>query len=95
LGKKADFVIVHANELATLIGTNDKPRTKERMSELGIVKDGAVAFKSGKIVAVGPTKGVVEQLEKGFEIIDADGKLVTPGLIDPHVHLVFGGSREE
>jgi imidazolonepropionase len=95
LGKKADFVIVHANELATLSGANDKPRTKERMSDLGIVKDGAVAFKSGKIVAVGPTKRVVEQLEIGVDVIDADGKLVTPGLIDPHVHLVFGGSREE
>ena len=95
MAKKADFVIVHANELATLVGTSDRPRTKEQMSDLGIIKDGAVAFKDGRIVSVGTTREVVEQLEKGFEVIDADGKLVTPGLVDPHVHLVFGGSREE
>ncbi len=95
MAKKADCMIIHASELATLKGASDKPRTKEQMSDLGIINDGAVAFRDGKIVAVGTTKEVKEQLEKGFEVIDADGKLVTPGLIDPHVHLVFGGSREE
>jgi imidazolonepropionase len=95
LTKKADFVIVHANELATLKGRNEKPRSRERMSDLGIINDGAVAVKKGKIVAVGPTKRVLSELQKGFDTVDASGKLVTPGLIDSHVHLIFGGSREE
>ena len=95
MANKADFAIVHASELVTLKGTNEKPRFKERMSHLGVIKDGAVAVKQGKIVAVGPTERVLPGLQKGFEIIDASGKLVTPGLIDSHVHLVFGGSREE
>jgi len=95
LAKKADFAIVNANELATLKGVNDKPRVKEEMSDLGVIKDGAVAVRDGRIVAVGTTKRVLGELEKGFETIDASGKLVTPGLVDPHVHLVFGGSREE
>ena len=95
MAKKADFAIVNANELATLKGVNDKPRVKEEMSDLGVIKDGAVAVRDGRIVAVGTTKRVLGELEKGFETIDASGKLVTPGLVDPHVHLVFGGSREE
>jgi imidazolonepropionase len=95
LAKKADFAIVNANELATLKGVNDKPRVKEEMSDLGVIKDGAVAVRDGRIVAVGTTKRVLGELEEGFETIDASGKLVTPGLVDPHVHLVFGGSREE
>ena len=92
---KADFAIVNANELVTLNGTSDRPQTKDEMNDLRIIRDGAVAAKNGKIVAVGTTKEVLSRLEKGYEVIDASGKLVTPGLIDPHVHLVFGGSREE
>jgi len=92
---KADFAIINANELITLKGKSDRPQIKEEMNDLGIVEDGAVAVKDGRIVAVGTTKGVLGKLEKGFEVIDASGKLVTPGLIDPHVHLVFAGSREE
>jgi imidazolonepropionase len=95
MATKADFAIIHANELATLRGKGDKPQIREEMNDLGVIEDGAVAAKDGKIVAVGTTKEVLDKLEKGFEVIDASGKLVSPGLVDPHVHLIFGGSREE
>lgn len=88
------FVIINANELVTLTGSSDKPKIKEEMNNLGIIYDGAVAVKDGKIIAVGPTRQVLDQLNEGFEVIDASGKLVGPGLIDPHVHLVFAGTRE-
>jgi imidazolonepropionase len=61
---------------------------------LGVVTDGAVAVKNGKIVAVGTSTEVRGALEGEFEEVDARGKLVTPGLIDPHVHLIFAGTRE-
>ena len=92
---KADFVIINAAELVTLAGSNEKPRTKEKMRDLGIIHNGGVAVRADKIVAVGKTDEVLKQLEKGFKVIDASGKLVTPGLIDPHVHLVFAGTRED
>ena len=95
MGIKADFTIVHANELVTLRGKGDRPQVREEMNDLRIIADGAVAAKEGKIVAVGTTKQVLDRLKRGFEVIDASGKLVTPGLVDPHVHLVFAGSREE
>ncbi len=91
---KTRFVLVHANELATLGGRNEKPRTKDGMNDLGLVKDGAVAVDEGRIVAVGGTKEVLGKVGRGYEVVDVSGKLVTPGLIDPHVHLVFAGSRE-
>ena len=91
----ADYVIVHANEMVTLAGRNSGPRTKKLMNDIGSVKDGAVAVKDGRIVTVGTTRDVLDRVGRGVERIDADGKLVTPGLIDPHVHLVFAGSRED
>ncbi|MFX1487251.1 MAG: imidazolonepropionase [Promethearchaeota archaeon] len=94
MGKEADFAIINAKELVTLKDSSDKPRVKDAMNDLGIVQEGAIAVKGERIVAVGPTDEVLSDLEKGFETIDASNKLVTPGLIDPHVHLVFAGTRE-
>ncbi|MED4213282.1 imidazolonepropionase [Priestia megaterium] len=75
-----------------------QPRRSEEMSELGIIENGSVLVKNGRIVFVGPDVKAQEYLEHIHEpinIIDAEGKIVTPGLIDPHTHLVFGGSREK
>jgi len=88
------LVLVHANELATLGGGKGRPRVREGMNDLGLVSDGAVAVADGKIVAVGRTQKVLDKIGRGYEVVDVSGKLVTPGLIDPHVHLVFAGSRE-
>ena len=91
---KARFVLIHANELTTMRGGSRRPRVREQMNDLGAVKDGAVAVREGRIVAVGRTKEVLGKVDRSYEVIDVSGKLVTPGLIDPHVHLVFAGSRE-
>ena len=93
MAETADFVIINAAELATVPGASGHPKTKGDMREIGIIEDGAVAVKDGHIVAVGHTREVLDQLEKGFETFDAAGKLVTPGLIDPHVHLLWTGQR--
>jgi len=92
---EADFVIINANELITLKGGREKPKTGEEMRDLGIINNGAIAISKGNIVAVGTTREILPEIQKGSEIIDATGKLVTPGLIDPHVHLVFAGTRED
>jgi imidazolonepropionase len=92
--RKAEFVLAHAGELVTLGGGSGHPRVREEMNSLAIVEDGAVAIGGGRIIEVGTTKEVLNKLDGGYEVIDVTGKLVTPGLIDPHVHLVFEGSRE-
>lgn len=83
-----DLLITNAEELITLQGPNH-PRTKKEMNELGIIRHGMLAIDDGKIVDVGTD---LEYNAK--KVIDATGKIVTPGFIDPHTHLVFGGSRE-
>lgn len=91
-----DALVVNIAELATLAGPNDKPRRGQQLGELGLLQDGAVAIKDGRITAVGTTRDVTGRIERdgNTRVIDAAGCLVTPGLIDPHTHLVFGGSRE-
>ncbi len=72
------------------------PRRGPEQADIGLIPGGAVAVVDGKIAAVGPTDAVLREYKaKKSDTIDATGKLVTPGLVDPHTHLVFAGSRED
>ncbi|MCL2894239.1 imidazolonepropionase [Brenneria tiliae] len=55
------------------------------------IEDGAIAVKNGRIVWVGPREAA--QAARAGRRIDFGGGIVTPGLIDCHTHLVFGGDR--
>ena len=86
--KTVDILIKNANELITLKGPN-KPRIKKEMSDLSIINNGSIAIKDDIIVETGKNLKY-----KAKETIDASGKIVMPGFVDPHTHLVFAGSRE-
>ncbi|NHC41979.1 imidazolonepropionase [Bacillus sp. MM2020_1] len=89
--------IRNASQLVTLQGSSDAPRVKGEMSELGIIDNGSIWIEDGVIQAVGTDVELAEKYAKRLgeaEVVDATGKLVTPGLVDPHTHLVFAGSRE-
>lgn len=89
--------IKHASQLVTLASEHRGPRTKEAMSELSIIEDGSIWLENEIIQAIGTTDELqikyTDRIDSA-EIIDASGKLVTPGLVDPHTHVVYGGSRE-
>ncbi|MBM7715511.1 imidazolonepropionase [Bacillus thermophilus] len=89
--------IKHASQLATLALNGKGPRVKEEMSELSLIEDGSLWLEDGVVKAVGTTAKLEEQYgerENEAEVVDASGCLVTPGLVDPHTHVVYGGSRE-
>ncbi|OGS56035.1 MAG: imidazolonepropionase [Euryarchaeota archaeon RBG_19FT_COMBO_56_21] len=89
-----DLLILNASELVTLKGPR-RARAKAEMSDLSIVQDGAVAISDGVIVDVGKTESILrDHGSTGIEKIDASGKVVMPGFVDPHTHLVYAGSRE-
>ncbi|MDR7523591.1 MAG: imidazolonepropionase [Armatimonadota bacterium] len=90
-----DLLVEHAAELLTLAGDGDRPRTGAALRELGLIRDGAVAAADGQIVACGPTDAVRDQVRPGpgATVIDASGRVVLPGFVDPHTHLVFAGWR--
>jgi imidazolonepropionase len=89
--------IKHASQLATLSQDSKGPRIKDAMNELTIIEDGSVWIEDGVIKAVGTTTELVKKFNNRAheaDIIDATGHLVTPGLVDPHTHVAYGGSRE-
>jgi imidazolonepropionase len=92
--EEADLLIENASELLTIRGGTEKPRLGKSMRDLGIVRDGSVAIRNGRIVALGKTDEIKEKFESS-ESIDASRKVVMPGFVDPHTHLVFAGSRED
>jgi imidazolonepropionase len=83
---KADLLIDNAIELITCVSTKTDP--------LGRIPNGAVAIADGRILAT----DLRTRLEERFDvteakILDAHGKIVAPGFIDCHTHLIFGQSR--
>jgi len=85
-----DLLIHSAGQLVTC--ASKTPKRGETMSDVGIIENGAVGITDGEIVAVGPS----EQLRRAYEAstqIDASGKVVCPGFVDPHTHVVYAGDR--
>ena len=60
----------------------------------GLIANGAIACKSGRITWIGPQAALPDAPDSlAIDIVDAGSRLMTPGLIDCHTHLVFGGNR--
>jgi imidazolonepropionase len=93
---QADLIIIHANELVTMDSSYGVPRVGPDMKNLAIIPDGAVAISHGSIIFVGTTQELISKIPPNEEtiVIDATNKLVTPGFIDPHTHIIFDGFRE-
>lgn len=94
--KKCSLLIVNGR-VATLAGFSTKPQRGSDLGRLQVVDNGAVAVAGQNVVAAGPLEQVKSQavIDADTEIIDAGGRLVTPGLVDPHTHVVHYGSREQ
>jgi imidazolonepropionase len=92
--EKVDLIVEKAGELVTLHHTSQTPLRKGRMQKLGIIKNGSIAIRNGKIISVGNTS-TIEHKFRPEKIIDASGKTIIPGFVDAHTHLIFAGSRED
>ncbi len=84
-----DMLIHSASQLLTLAGG---PQRGRDLGSLGMIEDGAVLVRDGKIVETG-TSGELRRLHPDEPTLGASGCVVLPGFVDPHTHVIWAGDR--
>jgi imidazolonepropionase len=88
---KVDLIIHNAGQLVTC-ASGGKPKRGAEMLQAGIIEDGAVAIAGRKFIGVGRSLDILRAFESD-ELIDAQSRVVCPGFVDPHTHIVYAGER--
>lgn len=88
---KADLIIANIGQLVTCASPNG-PKRGAAMRDVGIIESAAVVIADGKFVGVGLSDQVTAEF-LAHDVIDAAGKVVCPGFVDPHTHIVYAGDR--
>jgi imidazolonepropionase len=86
------LAVVNIGQLVTLAGPA-RPRVGEELRSLGLVQNAALIIEDGRIIAAGAYAELRGKIPPQALIVDAEGRCVTPGLVDAHTHLVFAGNR--
>ncbi|MBX7056359.1 MAG: imidazolonepropionase [Pyrinomonadaceae bacterium] len=85
------LIVIHAAELVTC-DSGGGPKRGAEMLSVGSIRDGAVAVADGRIVGIGKTSEILPAFEADT-VINAQGRVVAPGFVDPHTHIVYAGDR--
>ena len=86
-----DLLVYSAGQVC-VVPPHDGPQRGAALGDLGLLAGGAVAVDGGRIVAVGPTAELQARF-RAEAMIDAGGRCVVPGFVDPHTHLPWQGDR--
>lgn len=85
----SEFAVINCSQLLTL-GGPARPRVGPELRELGIIEDGAMLIRDGRVAAVGRNNEI-----RAERVVDAGGRVVMPGFVDAHTHPVFAGNRAD
>lgn len=88
---QADLLIYNASQVLT-VASPGGPKRGAAMNDVGVIPDGAVAIRDGRVLDVGPSAELRSQIRAARSLY-AGGYLVLPGFVDPHTHLVWAGER--
>jgi imidazolonepropionase len=89
------LVILGCSQFVTLASPLKGVRTGAAMAELAIIEDGAMLVRDGRIERVGARREIEPLVEADSEVLDAGGRICTPGFVDAHAHPVFAGTRAD
>ncbi len=87
-----DLLITHATLITC---ASDGPKRGDAMRDIGLMEDGALAIENGLIIDVGRSDDLLRRYEVlgDFDVMDVRGKVVCPGFVDAHTHVVYAGDR--
>jgi imidazolonepropionase len=88
-----NLFIKNIHQLVTCASGGTRVKTGSAMRDIGLIENAGVLCEQGKITWVGPMSGWNRSLPDDFSELDADGKVVLPGFVDSHTHMVFAGDR--
>jgi imidazolonepropionase len=86
------LAVVNCSQLVTLAGPR-RPRVGAELRDVGLIKDGAMLVRDGRIEKIGTRRDVESSIAEAADVIDAGGRVVLPGFVDAHTHPVFAGTR--
>ncbi len=89
--QQVELIIHNAGQLVTC-ASGSKPKRGAAMLDVGIIENGAVAIIDGKIAAAESVEKILGSYSSDI-VIDAEGRVVCPGFVDPHTHIVYSGDR--
>lgn len=90
--EQVDLFIHSAAQLCVVPSGANGPQRGHELGELGLIVDGAVAVRNGRIIATGPT-AELQTRYSATHSRSAAGQCVIPGFVDPHTHIPWMGDR--
>ncbi len=85
-------LLIHSAAQLCVVPPHDGPQRGAALGDLGLIENGALAVRDGRVVATGSTADLRSRY-RPVESIDASGRCVLPGFVDPHTHLPWMGDR--
>jgi len=86
------LAVVNCSQVVTLAGP-ERPRVGPEMLTLGMIEDGGLIVRDGRIEQVGTSSQIKASIDADCVVVDAGGRVVLPGFVDAHTHPVFAGTR--
>ncbi len=85
-------LLLHSAAQVITCASPDGPKRGAAMRDVGLHVNAAIAIDAGRIVAVGPSTALRAQVQARMQV-DCSGRVLLPGFVEPHTHLVFAGDR--